>query len=159
MQVTVGSILEGKVAKVTNYGAFVDLEGGGSGMIHISEVANTYVKDINAYLKVGEAVKVKVIGITPENKISLSIKETMEKAPAEGEQDGRGDRPQRRPQSQGRPQTAPRSYNRPPAIPSTGDSFEDMLNRYKRASDDKMSDLKKVLDTRRGSYNRKSKSR
>lgn len=159
MQVTVGSILEGKVAKVTNYGAFVDLEGGGSGMIHISEVANTYVKDINAYLKVGEAVKVKVIGITPENKISLSIKETMEKAPAEGEQDGRRDRPQRRPQSQGRPQTAPRSYNRPPAIPSTGDSFEDMLNRYKRASDDKMSDLKKVLDTRRGSYNRKSKSR
>ena len=61
--VSVGSIVAGKVAKVTNYGAFVDLEGGGSGMIHISEVANTYVKDINDYLKVGEEVTVKVIGI------------------------------------------------------------------------------------------------
>ena len=72
MQVAVGNIVEGKVAKITNYGAFVDLEGGGTGMIHISEVANTYVKDINDHLQVGQTVKVKVIGINPENKVSLS---------------------------------------------------------------------------------------
>ena len=152
MQVTVGSILEGKVAKVTNYGAFVDLEGGGSGMIHISEVANTYVKDINDYLKVGDPVKVKVIGINPENKVSLSVKETMEFAAPQGQPQSRPPRPQGRSQ-------APRSYNRPAAIPSTGDSFEDMMNRYKKSSDDRMSDLKKVLDTRRGSYNRRSKGK
>ena len=69
--VAVGSIIAGKVAKVTNYGAFVDLEGGGSGMIHISEVANTYVKDINDYLHVGEEVTVKVIGINEQGKVSL----------------------------------------------------------------------------------------
>ena len=67
--VAVGSIIAGKVAKVTNYGAFVDLEGGGSGMIHISEVANTYVKDINDYLHVGEEVTVKVIGINEQGKV------------------------------------------------------------------------------------------
>ena len=134
--------MAGKVAKVTNYGAFVDLEGGGSGMIHISEVANTYVKDINDYLKVGEEVTVKVIGINEAGKVSLSIKETMDKAPQ---------------QQQGQP---PRTWNgRGPQPPSTGDAFEDMLSRYKRSSDDRMSDLKKVMDTRRGSANRRSRSK
>ena len=83
--VAVGSIIAGKVAKVTNYGAFVDLEGGGSGMIHISEVANTYVKDINDYLHVGEEVTVKVIGINEQGKVSLSIKETMQKGPQQSQ--------------------------------------------------------------------------
>ena len=149
--VSVGSVVAGKVVKVMNYGAFVDLEGGGSGMIHISEVANTYVKDINDYLKVGDEVTVKVIGINEMGKVSLSIKETMNKAPAVAL--GReGGRPQQR-------SYAPRSYNRPAPIPSTGDAFEDMLNRYKKSSDDRMSDLKKVLDTRRGSANRRSRGK
>lgn len=144
--------MAGKVAKVTNYGAFVDLEGGGSGMIHISEVANTYVKDINDYLKVGEDVTVKVIGINEAGKVSLSIKETMDKAPQQAPAPKReGGRPQR---------PAPRTWNgRGPQPPSTGDAFEDMLSRYKRSSDDRMSDLKKVMDTRRGSANRRSRSK
>ena len=116
--VSVGSVVAGKVVKVMNYGAFVDLEGGGSGMIHISEVANTYVKDIGDYLKVGDEVTVKVIGSYP-----------------------------------------PRSWNRPAPMPSTGDAFEDMLSRYKKSSDDRMSDLKRVIDTRRGSANRRSRSK
>ena len=142
MQVAVGNIVEGKVAKITNYGAFVDLEGGGTGMIHISEVANTYVKDINDHLQVGQTVKVKVIGINPENKVSLSIKATQDPPPA---------------RSQGRPGPggprqggAPRSYNRPASIPSTGNSFEDMMTRFKKSSDDRMSDLRKVIDLKRG---------
>ncbi len=144
--VAVGDIIAGKVAKVTNYGAFVDLAGGGSGMIHISEVANTYVKDIGEYLQVGEEVTVKVIGINEAGKVSLSIKETMQKGPQGGG----------KPQRSGYP---PRTWNRPAPPPSTGDAFEDMLSRYKRSSDDRMSDLKKVLDTRRGSANRRSRSK
>ena len=89
--VSVGSVVAGKVVKVMNYGAFVDLEGGGSGMIHISEVANTYVKDIGDYLKVGDEVTVKVIGINEGGKMSLSIKETMDKgAPRQGQPQGFG---------------------------------------------------------------------
>ncbi len=151
MQVAVGNIVEGKVAKITNYGAFVDLEGGGTGMIHISEVANTYVKDINDYLQVGQDVKVKVIGINPENKISLSIKATQDPPAnrAPGRQGPGGPRPGG-PRSGG----APRSFNRPAAIPSTGDPFEDMLTRFKKSSDDRMSDLRKVIDPKRGTGRR-----
>ena len=97
--VAVGDIIAGKVAKVTNYGAFVDLAGGGSGMIHISEVANTYVKDIGEYLQVGEEVTVKVIGINEAGKVSLSIKETMQKGPQQSQgqsQRREGGRPQGR---------------------------------------------------------------
>ncbi|MEA5011664.1 MAG: S1 RNA-binding domain-containing protein [Angelakisella sp.] len=154
MQVEVGSIVEGKVAKITNYGAFVDIDGGGTGMIHISEVANTYVKDINDHLKVGELVKVKVIGINPENKVSLSIKATQE-APAPAP------RPQGQ-QRQGAPRGgfgggAPRSFNRSSSAPSTGDPFEDMMNRFKKSSDDRMSDLRKVADPKRGTGRRSNR--
>ncbi len=57
MQLSVGTVVEGKVSKITNFGAFINIDGGGSGMVHISEVANTYVKDINEHLKVGDSVK------------------------------------------------------------------------------------------------------
>lgn len=154
MELAVGSIVEGKVAKITNYGAFVDFEGGGTGMIHISEVANTYVKDINDHLKVGETVKVKVIGINEQNKVSLSIKATLDKpAPAPRFQGGRQGGGQG-----GRPFTPPRSYGRNSAPASTGDSFEDMMNRFKRTSDDKMSDLRRI-DNRRSGNSRRGHSK
>ena len=151
MQVAVGNIVEGKVAKITNYGAFIDLEGGGSGMVHISEVANTYVKDINDHIKVGESVTVKVIGINEQNKVSLSIKETQEKPAAAMPPRSFQGSEQRPPFQGGGPRSsAPRSFNKPAAVPSTGDPFEDMMNRFKKSSDDKLSDLKKVMDPRKG---------
>ena len=63
MELTVGEVLEGKVTGIAKFGAFVALEGGRSGLVHISEVANTFVSDVNEYLEVGQTVKVKVIGI------------------------------------------------------------------------------------------------
>lgn len=151
MQLAVGNIAQGKVAKITNYGAFVDLEDGGTGMIHISEVANTYVKDINDHIKVGDTVSVKVISINEQNKVSLSIK-AMQTAPPQPQF---APRPQ---QGGGRNfaprQSAPRSFNKPAAVVSTGDPFEDMMNKFKKTSDDKLSDLKKVMDPRKGSSRR-----
>ncbi|MEG1686791.1 MAG: S1 RNA-binding domain-containing protein [Angelakisella sp.] len=159
MQVAVGNIVEGKVAKITNYGAFIDLEGGGTGMVHISEIANSYVKDINDHITVGETVTVKVIGINEQNKVSLSIKE-MQPAPEQSSfrpQQG-GDRNAMSrpplPRQSGPRSSAPRSFNKPAAVPSTGDPFEDMMNRFKKTSDDKLSDLKKVMDPRKGSSRR-----
>ena len=147
MQFQLGNILDGKVAKITNYGAFIDIEGGGSGMVHISEVANTYVKDINDHIKLGDMVKVKVIGINEQNKVSLSIKATQE-LPASQQN-------QSRPRNASpRPAPAPRSFNKTPAIQSTGDPFEDMMNKFKRTSDDRLSDLKKVMDPRKGGSRR-----
>ncbi len=75
MSIEVGTTVEGKVTGITKFGAFVELPGGDTGLIHISEVANTYVKDISNYLKEDETIKVKVIRIDNDGKIGLSIKQ------------------------------------------------------------------------------------
>ncbi|MEG0116424.1 MAG: S1 RNA-binding domain-containing protein, partial [Hydrogenoanaerobacterium sp.] len=77
MQLEVGNILEGKVTGITKFGAFVELQGGKTGMVHISEVAATYVNEISEYLKENQIVKVKVLSISPEGKVSLSIKRAL----------------------------------------------------------------------------------
>lgn len=78
MSIAVGSTVEGVVTGITNFGAFVDLEGGETGLIHISEVADTYVKDVHNHLKMNERVRAKVISIDNEGKIGLSIKQLNE---------------------------------------------------------------------------------
>lgn len=75
MAIEVGSILEGTVTGITNFGAFVELPGGQTGLVHISEVADAYVKDVRDYLKDNDQVKVKVIVIDDKGKIGLSIKQ------------------------------------------------------------------------------------
>ncbi len=143
MQLEVGSILEGRVTGITAFGAFVALPGGKSGLVHISEVANTYVSDINAYLKKDQTVSVKVLSVTPEGKINLSIRQAQPGAPER--------RPQR-PQQQRAPRTDAKPAPRPAApatasqpaggyVPrSSGDqSFEDKLKLFMQESDRKIS--------------------
>lgn len=96
MQPEVGAVLEGKVSGVTKFGAFVNLPGGKSGLVHISEIANTFVSDVAQFVSVGQTVKVKVIGINGD-KINLSIKRAEETQEA----------PRKRAPSQPRP-AAPR---------------------------------------------------
>ena len=74
MQVEVGAVVEGTVTGITKFGAFVSLPDGRSGLVHISEIANTYVSDVNEFLKLGDKVKVRVLAVTPDGKINLSIK-------------------------------------------------------------------------------------
>ena len=78
MTVEIGSKVQGKVTGITKFGAFVELPEGKTGLVHISEVADSYVKDVNDHLKVGDQVEVKVLS-EKEGKISLSIKQTIDK--------------------------------------------------------------------------------
>ena len=78
MAVEVGSKVQGKVTGITNFGAFVELPGGQTGLVHISEVADSYVKDINDHLKVGQEIEVKVVN-EKDGKIGLSIKKAIDK--------------------------------------------------------------------------------
>ncbi|HHU93363.1 MAG TPA: S1 RNA-binding domain-containing protein [Halanaerobiaceae bacterium] len=78
MSIEVGSTIEGKVTGITKFGAFVELPSGDTGLVHISEVANTYVKDISSFLKPDDTVKVKVIKVGDDGKIGLSIKQLEE---------------------------------------------------------------------------------
>lgn len=81
MQLEAGKILEGKVTGITKFGAFVELEPGKVGMVHISEISTTYVNDINDVLTMGQMVKVKILNVGDDGKISLSIKKAQKPAP------------------------------------------------------------------------------
>ncbi|MCL2508853.1 MAG: S1 RNA-binding domain-containing protein [Oscillospiraceae bacterium] len=149
MQAEAGTILEGKVTGLTDFGAFVELEGGGTGMVHISEVAATYVKDIREHLEVGKAVKVKVLSVGENGRINLSIKKAMEP-----EKPQRPQRPQNKPGNQRR--GAANVWQGAKSAPQTeSQSFEDMMARFKQVSDEKITDLKRSSDSRNGGYSRK----
>ena len=79
MELAVGSIVTGKVTTITKFGAFIALPGGKSGLVHISEVAPTFVNDVHDFLAEGQEVSVKILAITPEGKINLSVKQTLPK--------------------------------------------------------------------------------
>ena len=78
MELAVGQVLEGTVTGITKFGAFVSLEGGKSGLVHISEVANAYVSDVHDHVEIGQKVKVKVLSLGEAGKINLSIKRAQE---------------------------------------------------------------------------------
>lgn len=154
MELEIGAIQEGKVTGITKFGAFVLLPGGKSGLVHISEIANAYVNDVNDYLKVGDAVKVKILSINEAGKINLSIKQAQPSAP----------RPAYTPRPAQPAANAPRPANTsrsaPPrggeVAPPTGDtSFEDKLKQFMQQSDSKINDSKIYADRRSGGRRRK----
>ena len=163
MELTVGTILEGKVKSITNFGAFIALPENKTGMVHISEIANAYVSDIRQHLTEGQDVKVMVIG-TDNGKINLSIKRLEPKPQREntgnfqrreggfqrreggfqrregGNFQPRENRPQ---EQQNRPQRAPVQ----PAAPKTADQlFEEKLKAFMTESDSKLSGIKQYAD-------------
>lgn len=173
MAIEVGSILEGKVTGITDFGAFVDLEEGKSGMVHISEVAPTYVNKITDHLQEGQTVKVKVLAIAENGKISLSIKKAMdnngkqrndrhdnkrgERREFNGNRNNRGDnngkprnnngvkRYDNRQQRQGSaPVTGPGNFEwQSSSRRNESASFEDLMSKFKQTSEEKFSDLKR----------------
>lgn len=140
MEFGVGSILDGKVTGITKFGAFVALPEGRSGLVHISEIAYSYVNEVSDYLQEGQEVKVKVIGIDQANRINLSIKKVND-PPQRAAGGSQGGRPPR--QGGSRP-NAPRSggYVPRPAAPKEPTDFEDRLRQFMQASDSKLSELR-----------------
>jgi S1 RNA binding domain protein len=120
MGVTVGSIIDGKVTGITKFGAFVELGEGITGLVHISEVADAYVKDISDYLKEQDTVKVKVVNIGENGKIGLSIKQAIEKPPV----------------------TVNNKNN--------SVSFEDKLSKFMKDSNEKLIALKRYQEGKKG---------
>jgi len=160
MQVAVGEVIEGKVTGITKFGAFVELPGGKTGMVHISEVAPTFVKEIKDHVTLNQEVKVKVLAISEEGKISLSIKRAMEpQQPAQRQSAPRQGGYQRRQQPSEPKVTSPAGYEWTPRNRNENMSFEDMMAKFKQSSDDKMSDLKKYMDVKHGSSGRRGSSK
>lgn len=151
MELTVGAVVEGKVKSITNFGAFISLPDNKTGMVHISDVANTYVNDIHDHLTEGQTVKVMVIGMDG-NKINLSIKRLEAKPQRERTAQSmprrEGPSPQ---QDQSRTvRTAP-----PPPAPKTADQlFEEKLKKFMTESDSKISSIRQYSDHRTKSRKR-----
>ena len=136
MQHTVGEILNGKVTGLTNFGAFIELPEGKTGMVHISEVSTSFVNEIKDFLKIGQEVKVKVLSISEEGKISLSIRRAVENDKQQNDGGKRQQKPPRAPRQprvvfDGRPQEIDFSAKRNEHM-----SFEDMMLKYKQVSED-----------------------
>lgn len=131
MALKVGSIVEGTVVNITNFGAFVELEGGKTGLVHISEVSNTFVKDIHDFLKEKDKVKVKIISIEEDGKISLSMKQ------AQVEIRRKSSRPIEIDWEQERNKNLQMS-------------FEERLSKFMKDSEEKFVDIKKNQESKRG---------
>lgn len=155
MEPQVGSILEGKVTSITKFGAFVALEGGKSGLVHISEIANTFVNDVHDFLQEGQAVKALVLS-TENGKINLSIKKAL---PQQERPAFRGPRPGGPTHTGGSPRPSQaRPFVRAPqqtVIPSGDQSFEDKLKQFLSSSEGKISDLNRSIDGKRGGGRRR----
>lgn len=124
MSVEAGAIVEGTVVKITHYGAFVELPDGKSGLVHISEIADTYVKDVKDYLRERERIRVKVLGVNEKGKLDLSVKQAL--SPEE----------------------------RTARVRSRA-SFEDKLKAFMKESEERLLDLKRNTEAKRGGRRKK----
>ena len=173
MALDVGTIAEGVVSGITSFGAFVNLPGNQVGLVHISEVDESFVRDVNDHLKVQDKVTVKVINIDPRGKIGLSIKQAKAQAAAATDADAAAAKPDTADsRAVERTQTASpaRQFGaRPPgrsagnagfAPPRSGgfgaqrstlpESFEDKLSKFIKESDQKQSEFRRSTDAKRG---------
>lgn len=134
MPIEEGKVVEGTVASITSFGAFIQLPEGKTGLVHISEIADTYVKDIKNYIKEKDIVKVKILSVEKDGKINLSIKQAQERKkvikPVEVDWNNEFRKNQ-------------------------GDSFEDRISKFLKDSDEKLQQLKKSADSKRSGGYRK----
>ncbi|MCY6960338.1 S1 domain-containing RNA-binding protein [Clostridium brassicae] len=133
MALQVGSILEGTVVNITKFGAFIEVEGK-TGLVHISEVADTYVKDISQHIKEKDKVKVKVISVDDNGRLSLSIKQAMIR------------------KKSSKPVEIDWSKEKSKV---NNDNFEDAISKFLKESEERFQDLKKHQNVKGNKYSKK----
>lgn len=154
----IGKIYEGKVKGITNYGAFVEVlqedEKPVTGMVHISEVANVFVNDIHEFLTEGQEVKVTILQINEQGKISMSIKKALPKE-EKPQQRFRENRENRQNRSNRSTREKGVVWDGMPSQKLNSEmSFEDMMNQFKQNSEERISDIKRITDRKTRSRRR-----
>ena len=134
MNLVIGSVYEGKIINITNFGVFVEVCGK-TGLVHISEISNRYVKDIKDYLKGIENIKVKVLAVDDSGKISLSIKQAEERS--KNKYEGK-------------------KGNNVKFVKDSMPNFEDILSKYLKDSEERMQDFRKSQDSKFRGYGRRN---
>jgi S1 RNA binding domain protein len=136
MSFEIGKIVEGKISGITNFGAFIQLPDGKTGLVHISEVAEEYVKDIKSHLNPDQVVKVKILSMGNNGKISLSIKKALETPSSPSFTSFKTER------------------NDKKVLGNEIFSFEDRLSKFLKDSDERILDVKRRNEAKRGSGRR-----
>lgn len=137
MSIEVGSKVEGKVTGIANFGAFIDLGNNKTGLVHISEVSDSYVENINEELEVGQTVTVKVLSIAPDGKIGLSIRKAQDK-PAEEPKKTKAPSRERQNSSSKR-SSAPKKQD-----------FDSLMSSFLKDSEDRLTSIKRNTESKRG---------
>ncbi|MEG1503088.1 S1 domain-containing RNA-binding protein [Enterococcus sp. 22-H-5-01] len=141
MSIEVGAKLQGKVSGITNFGAFIDLGEGKTGLVHISEISNGFVKDIHDVLTVGDEVTVKVTSVGDDGKVGLSIRKAQDQPQPEKKPFKREFR------DNNRPKPAPKGK---PQNNSGKQDFDSLMSSFLKDSDDRLSSIKRNTEGKRG---------
>ncbi|MBS4750195.1 RNA-binding protein S1 [Carnobacteriaceae bacterium zg-ZUI78] len=150
MVVEVGNKLSGKVTSITKFGAFVQLENNQTGLVHISEVSDTFVNDVNDVLAVGDTVNVKVTNISPDGKISLSIKQAIEKPASEQSKPKfKKQQSENHTSFKERPSFQSRAPQKPKEVKKQ-DDFDALMSAFLKDSDERLLSLKRNTEGKRG---------
>ena len=141
MSIEVGAKLQGKVSGITNFGAFIDLGEGKTGLVHISEISNGFVKDIHDVLTVGDEVTVKVTSVGDDGKVGLSIRKAQDQPQPEKKPFKREFRDNNRPKpsAKGKPQNSGGKQD-----------FDSLMSSFLKDSDDRLSSIKRNTEGKRG---------
>ena len=140
MSFEVGSLVEGRIVEIVKFGVFVKIKGGKTGLVHISQISNDFVREVSDYVTVGSDVVAKVISIDDKGRIQLSLKEVTPEEEEQFQKNRRESKPE--PQQQEQPQKKPpRDYE---------DNFEAKLKKFMRQSEDRLIDLKRSTESKRG---------
>ena len=125
MQAEAGKTCKGKVTKITKFGAFIRLEDGSNGLVHISQVSDAYVSDVQEYLTVGQEVEPRILSIDEKGRISLTLKREKEDPSRYG------------------PQPAQFQSSR------RSSDLEEMIDRFKTVSEEKLGELRRLHSRKR----------
>ena len=152
MGYSVGDVVEGTVSKITHFGAFIDLADGKRGLVHISEISNTYVNNIREFVKENDKVKAKVVTVNPDGRMDLSIKRLQVESEAQP-------RKEKKPIPVEKDRASPDREKHAPVVPAhiqgtNLPTFEEKLSRFLKNSDDRLMDLRRHIESRRGGKTR-----
>jgi S1 RNA binding domain protein len=150
MSIEVGAKLPGKVSGITNFGAFIDLGEGKTGLVHISEVSNGFVKDIHDVLSVGDEVTVKVTSVGDDGKIGLSIRKAQEQPVEQKREFQRRDNHEYHGNRDRNQRSAPKKQFTRAQPANSKQDFDSLMSSFLKDSDDRLSSLKRNTEGKRG---------
>ena len=146
MAVEAGQVVRGTVVRLMNYGVLVRIEDGSTGLVHISEIDNNFVRDVADYFQVNDPVIVKVLAFGDRGKIELSVKQAVGQAPVaiEGANDAEAG------EQNGDSNVALSPSEAAAARREARESFESKMSEYMRASGERLADIKRNIEMKRG---------